>query len=187
MISRKQYKHIMKLARLKRKNKFPVEKICSKCHIKKPINQFCHSKNRYDSVGVYCKECVKKDYLLNRKKIMKKHKEYYNSLGGLFASIKGSAKQRKIFFNLTKKEFVKWYRIQSKVCVYCKRNVKQVIHEHKGFFKRLTIDRIDNKLGYQLDNIVLCCFKCNTIKGNDLDYKTMKKIGKILQNNYNKG
>ena len=39
---------------------------------------------------------------------------------------------------------------------------------------------MNNNLGYLLDNIVLCCNRCNTIKTSFFSYEEMKLVGKII-------
>lgn len=43
------------------------------------------------------------------------------------------------------------------------------------------IDRKDNSKGYTRDNITSCCQRCNSIKGNQLDYLEMKELGYEIQ------
>lgn len=66
---------------------------------------------------------------------------------------KDNAKCRGILFNLTKDDFVTL--IQSN-CYYCGTKPKSV----NG------IDRVDNNRGYEKDNCVSCCHKCNRAKLN---------------------
>ena len=161
-------------------------KFCPSCKQNKSVAQFCKDKLSLDGRGTYCKDCVKEYYKKHRNARLKKMRQYYRSLQGIFISLRGSAKQRHVHFEIKEKAFKNWYQKQKKICVYCKRKLNEVKRENKGFFKRLTIDRIDNSKGYELKNIVLCCFKCNTIKGSDLNYPTMLKIGTILRRYYRK-
>lgn len=53
-----------------------------------------------------------------------------------------------------------------------------VCHYHGGPFDLAVmgghgLDRIDNARGYHADNVVLCCYQCNTIKGRRLSYQQM--------------
>jgi hypothetical protein len=54
-------------------------KICTKCKIEKPINEFYKDKNAYDGLQKKCKNCVKNYYNNNKNRILKYHKEYYNA------------------------------------------------------------------------------------------------------------
>lgn len=51
-------------------------------------------------------------------------------------------------------------------CTYC---TKDVLLE-----KGCSLDRINNNLGYMLDNVVTCCGNCNTIKSDILTVDEMK-------------
>jgi len=66
-------------------------------------------------------------------------------------------------------EFSKWYIEQEKVCFYCGIPLEvweALFNGHQNKYS-LSIDRKDNNRGYELDNLVLACSKCNVSK-NDL-------------------
>lgn len=92
-----------------------------------------------------------------------------------------SAKNRKINVSFSKDEFIKLWDNQKQECFYCKRPLEKIQNENginRG--KRLTVDRINNRKGYELDNIVLSCFRCNRIKSDYFTKKEILKIGKII-------
>lgn len=136
-------------------------------------------------------------YLNHREEKLKRSKEYYykhkkridvrhginrKSVEGIYTQIKGSNKQnRKIKFDMTKEEFITWYKKQERKCVYCDRTEKEVVKDRNGRFTRLSIDRKDNNKGYEIDNIVLCCLSCNATKSDFFTYDEMLKIGKIIK------
>jgi hypothetical protein len=112
-----------------------------------------------------------------RTKNIEKHKTYQilyrKSSSGIYVMTKYAAKIRNIKFNLVKEDFSEWYDKQEQKCYYCDRTVEEFKND-KGLNPtayRLSIDRKNNNLGYQLDNIVLCCGRCNTIK-SDFFYRT---------------
>lgn len=131
---------------------------------------------------------------VRRKKYSEKNKEKYREYRrnwrvytpeGIFSSLKTctSNRKRNIEFNLNKKDFVKWWNSQEKICYYCKRSIEDVLRDNdktKIRAKRLTIDRVDNNKGYEINNIVLCCYRCNSIKGDYFTKEEMLKIGKII-------
>lgn len=51
-------------------------------------------------------------------------------------------------------------------CTYC---AKEVLSE-----KGCSLDRLDNNLGYTLDNVVTCCGDCNTVRSDILSHEEMK-------------
>ena len=117
----------------------------------------------------------------NSKKIKSYQKLYNESPEGIYRQTYSHAKHRNIDFNLTREEFVIWYKKQIRECVYCGRPEEDVIKDRNGFFKRLSIDRKDSSLGYQIDNIVLCCFRCNDVKSNEFTFDEMVRIGEIMK------
>ena len=78
-------------------------------------------------------------------------KEYRKSPRGKYNYYKEEAKKRKIQWNLTFKEFMKFWQ---KPCYYCGEKIETI-----------GLDRIDSRKGYSLENLVPCCRKCNSFKG----------------------
>jgi hypothetical protein len=89
----------------------------------------------------------------------------------IYEQYQTGAKTRKINFNLSKEEYVE---IVKKDCFYCgepaptkqphrgKNNYVGVPVPYNG------IDRIDSNMGYEKENCVPCCTKCNYMK-SDMD------------------
>jgi len=137
------------------------------------------SKNYYKNNQDKIKEWYKK----NKIRILKRKKQYSQSLGGIYHLLKGNAKQRNIPFNLIKNDFKKWYKTQNKICIICKKpenEIRKSITMINKKVNRLTIDRVDNTKGYQLDNLCLLCFNCNAFKSN-LTKKDIFKVENLLK------
>lgn len=66
----------------------------------------------------------------------------------------------------------------NKNCHYC--DDKLNIDKFHG--KRHCLDRKDNSLGYHINNVVPCCFKCNWVKGSKLTYNEMLILGAVRKN-----
>jgi len=68
---------------------------------------------------------------------------------------------------------IEWFieNILLKACVYCSSE------------KNIGADRLDNTLGHNIDNIVPCCYRCNTVKNTHFTYEQMLKVGDFLKNN----
>lgn len=85
------------------------------------------------------------------------------SFTNLYHRYKTSAKTRKIEFKLSKDEFRK---ITSSNCFYCgieplqigRQVIKSKIYLYNG------IDRLNNSIGYNIENSKPCCFVCNRAK-----------------------
>jgi hypothetical protein len=122
-----------------------------------------------------CKQCVRKS------QHKKAYKKYYNSPLGLYNSLKKHAEERDVKFYLNKEMFITWYNKQNKKCIYCERTETEAIKDKIGPFKRITIDRKDNDIGYKFTNLVLACYRCNSIKGSFLTFKEMKQVAKIIK------
>lgn len=88
-----------------------------------------------------------------------------SAANSLFARYKKSAKSRMHDFSLTIEEFL---FLTSQNCYYCGIKSKQVSKTSgkTGFYIYNGIDRIDNNLGYTIENCVPCCKQCNIAKMN---------------------
>ena len=98
----------------------------------------------------------------------------------IYSRKKANAKQQNIPFTIPKKEFIQWYGDQTLICHYCGLDPEDFVKTDDKFItnkQNLSVDRVDNTQGYDLSNIVLCCNRCNSIKGNFFSYEEMKTIG----------
>jgi len=59
--------------------------------------------------------------------------------------------------------------LKNNTCVYC------------GDSNRVGLDRIDNNLGHTKDNVVPCCYECNTMRSNMFSHEEMFLIGKTVR------
>ena len=118
----------------------------------------------------------------NRIKYDSYYKKYFNEISitsrRVYCALKNSAKRREILFNLEKDEFCRWYDSRLKVCFYCRIGQEELlpINNMNLKQKRLGIDRKDNDVPYQIDNIVLACARCNAIKGSWFTQNQMFEI-----------
>ena len=62
-------------------------------------------------------------------------------------------------------------------CYYCKKNCL-VYYENKLEQTQWTLDRLDNTIGHEKENVVICCYKCNVKRGrlNDQKFKFTKQL-----------
>lgn len=73
------------------------------------------------------------------------------------------AKARNFNFNLTKPQFEELIKDN---CFYCGATPSNTVQhpDNPDLFHYNGIDRVDNHVGYEYDNCVSCCFKCNKAK-----------------------
>ena len=83
------------------------------------------------------------------------------------------AQRRGIAFLWSLAEFLAWYKQQIRICYYCKRELTRTPN-HKATDE--TFDRLDNSVGYTENNVVLCCRRCNSMKGDWLTAQQTKEI-----------
>ena len=117
---------------------------------------------------------------MNKKQYLR---EYCMTPYGIYSHLKYTSKRRHIALLFTKEEFKEWYLKQEQKCYYCKRTLIEInndIRERQNVKFRLSLDRIDSKKEYSLDNIVLSCYRCNHVKSEYFTVEEMLKIGKIL-------
>lgn len=90
--------------------------------------------------------------------------------------LKDSARRKGgLEFDITLSEYEKLVEPHS--CYYCKGPLNKTGHN---------LDRLDNTRGYTKDNVVPCCSKCNTLKGERFQpEQTLLLVDFIQQMNYN--
>jgi len=94
------------------------------------------------------------------------------SMRGTMGNYKRSAKKRGYNFELTEEQFAE---ITQKACYYCgeKPNNMNRNYHSNGDYIYNGLDRLDNKKGYTMDNVVPCCKICNYAK-HDLTLQEFK-------------
>ena len=67
-------------------------------------------------------------------------------------------------FFVSKNDVVQLFAEAGNKCTYCLHEVKtDYVSKDK---KQWTLDRIDNRMGHNRGNVVLCCLECNLKRGN---------------------
>lgn len=161
-----------------------MDKKCSKCKEIKIISDFYKENKNGNKYHYKCKKCDRKDWIkyfsANKEKILINRRNNSRMPTGHYHSIKSSAKKRNLSI-CSKKDFLNWYEsIDITSCHYCKRKLEEVIKDNVSNAKRMTVDRMNNKKGYDIGNMIICCALCNTIKGAFFTYEEMMKIGEII-------
>lgn len=133
-----------------------------------------------------CGKIINRKCSLARAKLAAKHCGCEtNSLGkiynALYRKYKDNAISRDIEFNLTFNEFCDLIK---KNCYYCNMEPRNSFQRNKGtqiiIFNG--IDRIDNLIGYESNNIVPCCKYCNIAKAQMTKEYFYEHITKIYLN-----
>ncbi len=133
--------------------------ICPKCK----INDKRVSKKGY--VYSYCQPCLSKYRRVKNplKRNFSWGKDYWG-FSHLFFQKKKGAQKRKLSFNLSKPHFKE---LCLSNCFHCnKPPSNQTTHNGKLIQKNSGIDRINNDIGYEPDNVVSCCWDCNRLRGS---------------------
>tara|TARA_B100000767_G_C19721715_1_gene517562 strand:+ start:191 stop:955 length:765 start_codon:yes stop_codon:yes gene_type:complete len=129
------------------------------------------------------REKIKKE---NPKKFINYQRLWRNTAKGMYQNMKKASKVRKkIKFSMDYKTFANWYNKQQKKCIYCDISLDKFleIKEYlpvktpKNYYK-LTIDRKDSNIDYEIDNICIACGFCNYIKGYIFNFQEFKIISK---------
>lgn len=128
--------------------------------------------------------CLKYDYYKSVKGV-KKTPDGYSSTTNLLNVYRRNAKKRGFEFSLSREQFV---QVCKSRCYYCGCEPYQKWHEEKcnDEFIYNGLDRLNNDLGYTIDNVVASCGVCNFMKSaHSLDF-FKDRIKKIYKNLYEK-
>lgn len=103
----------------------------------------------------------------------------FSSLRSNAAKVRRTGVSPGLGFDLA--EFAEWFARQPRECAYCR--IPESLIEELGVrtqvglpLQRLGVDRLEGELGYELTNIVLCCFSCNKVRSNTFSADEMAII-----------
>lgn len=165
-------------------------KKCSKCKETKELEQFSKNKKEKSGYNCWCKSCfnlyMKAYYLRNKEGISKYKTEWYRSnefrikqqthkarqdIKARFKKLLNKAKGDKRNCDLSLELYSQI--VEDKKCFYCKDALPRA---GSG------LDRVDSSRGYELDNVVPCCTRCNKAKNNMSQASFIEHIIKIYNN-----
>jgi len=163
------------------------KKYCGRCKQTKPLSAFGKCKTFKDGLSFYCKECNRQDAKRLREANLERYRRYNreyqqrrisgkNWTPRRFYRIRTNARRRQIPFGMTLKDFIKWFENQPQICHYCQCPLTS--GNGSSEYSSLNVDRKDNHKGYFLDNLVLACRRCNSMKGDWLTYEQTMEIAK---------
>jgi len=97
---------------------------------------------------------------------------------GKYRNLKSGAKTRGIPFNITCEDFLEWLQSQPHKCHYCGIDEPLLASQADKKKRRLTVDRMDNGKGYEIENMCLACYRCNHFKSDFFKYEEWMRIAK---------
>jgi hypothetical protein len=97
-------------------------------------------------------------------------------------------KQEKWPVTITEKQFIAWYTIQPDACTYCGLTFSELkklrLPRLRGYYVSWDIDRKDSSKPYELGNLALACFYCNTAKANYMSFEEAQVVGTAFRKVY---
>ena len=147
-----------------------VQKQCRYCHEIKPNNEFVKSKSGKHGTLNKCKACKRQEWHdLDDEYKKNKHKQYAQDiqqsvdlrLKYVHNVARTRAKKKGYTFNISASDLINLWDKQKGICAISKRNLSLETHSKDI----VSLDRIDNSIGYQADNIQLVSSTVNIMKG----------------------
>lgn len=115
-----------------------------------------------------CKACNEQERLMAVRK--RPYEWLYNKLmkeSTIGVNVKNRTTTQRAF-TLTYDQFA--CLAKTSLCHYCYTPVEFTKHYKRGVRQGHNLDRRDNAHGYHLRNIVVCCYRCNSGKGDQFTY-----------------
>lgn len=146
-----------------------IHKLCNTCNCEKLLQDFGKDSSTKDGLRRICRSCrkieskkyrdknIEKVKLTNKRSHRKMRDKGHYSPSSRLYFLKRRAKLRKNSFNITLEQFK---LLLSKPCYWCE--------DIDSNTNRLGLDRLDNKLGYEINNVVTCCEECNDIRSDNV-------------------
>ena len=114
-------------------------------------------------------EILEKAKKYNKKpEVFERRKVYNRTPKRAFVRIRNNAKSRNLEFSIKFEEFILF---DGQPCSYCGNKMMSI-----------GLDRVDNKKGYTIENVVPCCGLCNWMKKDLSGDKFIKHCKKICEN-----
>lgn len=151
---------------------------CGGCNQTLPEGLFYSKKDigKYGKRNNYCRNCCQKKarhhYGKYKWNMFERRKK--NPIHFVYIRLKGSAKKRHIYFNLTEQE------LRDKFVTHCPVYGKKLIFFSNSDWSP-SVDRINSKKGYVADNIIIVSKKVNMQKNNST-VKELKKLYEFYSN-----
>lgn len=145
-------------------------KTCRICKKEKPEDEFYENRAKkldgstYVSLRTECRLCTDA-----------RTREYHrdNRDRVIFNNCKKASKSRGIPFSLTREQIK---RLIESPCRYCGDSRPE----------KIGLDRVENRVGYVITNVVPCCVRCNTMK-RDMPYEAWEFLAPMVKQAFEKG
>jgi hypothetical protein len=124
------------------------------------------NKKRYEK---YYRTLPKRKAYENKRLGQKQYRNYVTSLKTRFNKAPAEARKRNLSWDI---DFEYYCKILNKNCHYCN---KTLLDETGS-----SLDRINNNLGYEINNVLPCCGNCNKIRGHRLTKEEMEVAMKAV-------
>jgi len=171
-----------------------AEKYCRSCDTIKDIDLFGKDKHKKSGRVSKCKDCAyiyQKEYReknrelcnkkardwrsknneKNRENVRNLRKSKYNSIAEKYRILKTTSKARNLECIITLEQYSAI--IEHRTCYYCDQDFK-----NEG---GTNLNRIDNNIGYTVDNVKPCCKICNRIMNKFTREELLARLKKISE------
>ena len=161
---------------MKRAIYFPENgtKICAKCSERSSVSNFYKHHQTSDGWHSWCKSCCREGNLKSRQK---KYASFEGRIKTFLRSCEVSALKRGNEFDLTADNLRKAWEMQNGLCAYT--GIEMTTQPNLPH--SVSIERVDNDIGYTESNTVLVCCAINSMK-SDLDAKLFYDMCKSVVN-----
>ncbi len=132
-------------------------KKCTKCGEEVDIEKYHKDPIQKNGLHCWCPSCRKES---GKKRWQRKRDDggleellnYYHTQRGKYSALVSRCNKHNLNLEIDFEQFKEYF--WDKNCYYCGDKI----------LTKTGIDRVDNKIGYTMDNCVPCCSKCNVMK-----------------------
>lgn len=160
--------------------------LCYKCLQYKPVDEFDDNPTNWFRLckDRRCKECKHEQY---RKRLIQNRQksDVHDVLRQRFYGARDRSRRKNMEFDITLDYLIYLWNKQQGKCALSGIKMTTVLYDGR-IPTNVSLDRIDTKKGYTMDNVQLVCMACNQMK-NDLSmdelYSFCKNIVSVYENN----
>jgi len=134
-------------------------KTCYKCKREQSVVFFFKHHQTSDGLHSWCKSCCKEG---NEKSRAKKYSTFEGRVPTFLVSCRTNARKRQNEFSLTASDLVDMWNAQGGICCY---SGLQMELQPNSLFS-VSVERVDNSIGYTVENTVLVCKAVNSMKSS---------------------